>query len=151
MMTFGPDDPVHVAALGKGIVREVRNGGRYLVEVKGRSIVAAASQLTPIQPTKTSRRAKPSAAGVQGPAVVEAASGASPSLDLHGMTVHEGLDAFNAFLNTALLAGHAEVRIIHGRSGGKLKAAVHAQLKRMSSIRGFGLDPRNAGVTIVRL
>ena len=37
-MTFDPGDPVHVAALGTGIVREARTGGRYLVETKGRSI-----------------------------------------------------------------------------------------------------------------
>ena len=45
-MTFAPGDPVHVAALGKGIVREVRNAGRYLVELRGRSVVVAGSQLT---------------------------------------------------------------------------------------------------------
>ena len=84
------------------------------------------------------------------PPVVEPAT-RSPSLDLHGTTVDEGLDALGAFLNTALLDGNAEVRIIHGRSGGRLKAAVHARLKRMPSIRSFGLDPRNPGVTIVRL
>ena len=32
-MAFAPGDEVHVAALGKGVVREVRNGGRYLVEL----------------------------------------------------------------------------------------------------------------------
>jgi DNA mismatch repair protein MutS2 len=149
-MTFGPGDPVHVAALGKGVVREVRNAGRYLVEIKGRSMVVAGTQLAPAEPARTPRRAKPSAAD-KGPAVVEPTATTSPSLDLHGTTVHEGLDALDAFLNTALLAGHAEVRIIHGRSGGRLKAAVHARLKLMSSIRGFRLDPHNPGVTIVRL
>jgi DNA mismatch repair protein MutS2 len=149
-MTFGPGDPVHVAALGKAIVREVRNGGRYLVEIKGRSMVVAGNQLTPSESARTPRRAKPSVADTQGPPVVEPTT-ASPSLDLHGRTVQDGLDALSAFLNTALLAGDAEVRVIHGRSGGKLKAAVHARLKLMPSIRGFGLDPRNPGVTIVRL
>src|SRR5215211_6052833 len=51
-MTFAPGDEVHVAALGKGVVREVRNGGRYLVELKGRSIVAAQAQLTAVSPRK---------------------------------------------------------------------------------------------------
>jgi DNA mismatch repair protein MutS2 len=53
------------------------------------------------------------------------------------------------FLNSALLAGSSEVRIIHGRSGGKIKAALHALLKGMPSIRSVRVDPRNAGVTIV--
>ncbi len=149
-MTFGPGDPVHVRALGKGIVREARNGGRYLVEIKGRSIVVAGTELAPSEPARPPRRAKPSVADTLAPPVVEPAT-RSPSLDLHGTTVDEGLDALGAFLNTALLDGNAEVRIIHGRSGGRLKAAVHARLKRMASIRSFGLDPRNPGVTIVRL
>lgn len=150
-MTFRPGDLVHVAALGKGIVREVRNGGRYLVEIKGHSMVLAGHQLAPAESPRTPRRAKPAVGDTQEPAAVEPTATASPSLDLHGRTVDEGLDALNEFLNTALLAGKGEVRIIHGRSGGKLKAAVHARLKLMPSIRSFGLDPRNPGVTIVRL
>ena len=150
VMTFGPGDPVHVRALGKGIVREARNGGRYLVEIKGRSIVVAGTELASFEAARPTRRAKPSVADPQAPAVAKPAT-RPPSLDLHGTTVDEGLDALGAFLNTALLDGNAEVRIIHGRSGGRLKAAVHARLKELASIRSFGLDPRNPGVTIVRL
>ena len=73
------------------------------------------------------------------------------SLDLHGLTVEESTEVVAGFLNDAMLAGAAEARIIHGRSGGRLKSSLHAQLKRIASIRGYALDPRNAGVTIVRL
>jgi hypothetical protein len=44
-MAYAPGDRVHVAVFGKGIVREVRNGG-ILVEVKGRAMVVAGGQLT---------------------------------------------------------------------------------------------------------
>jgi len=43
------------------------------------------------------------------------------------------------------------VRIIHGRSGGRLKHAVHARLRVCPSVRGFHVDRRNEGVTIVNL
>lgn len=148
-MTFAPGDAVHVAALGKGIVREVRNAGRYLVDLRGRSLVVAGSQLTPVDSARTPRRATPSVADTQEPAADEATT-ASPSLDLHGKTVDEAVEALSAFLSTALIDGHAKVRIIHGRSGGKLRAAVHTRLKRVPSVRSFRLDPRNPGVTIVR-
>lgn len=149
IMPFVPGDLVHVAALGKGTIREVRNGDRYLVEVKGRSLVATGGQLTPREESRRKpARARFESAGRS--AQDDEASGSEPaSLDLHGNTVVEALDAVSAFLNTALLAGSSEVRIIHGRSGGKIRAALHAQLKRMRSIRGFRVDPRNAGVTIV--
>jgi DNA mismatch repair protein MutS2 len=149
-MTFAPGDEVHVAALGKGVVREVRNGGRYLVELKGRSIVATEAQLSTVSP----RKREPSPAAHASETTTPDSpirSYASTSLDLHGMTVEEAVAALDGFLNDALLAGHAEVRVIHGRSGGRLKAAVHARLKQLCVVRAIRLDPGNAGVTIVAL
>lgn len=144
-MPFAPGDHVHVALFGKGVVREARNGGRYLVDVKGNAMVVAASQLAPAEPP---RRAKgPQAA----PEVSPDGPAAPASIDLHGLTVPEAESAVDAFLNQALLAGHAEVRIIHGISGGRVKAAVHARLRRMPPVRGFRVDPANAGVTRVTL
>jgi dsDNA-specific endonuclease/ATPase MutS2 len=150
-MTFAPGDQVQVASLGKGTVRDVRNGGRYLVDVKGRSIVVAGSQLELVPATRRSSQFRKSVA-VSDSSVgdeVPAAPGRELSLDLHGKTVQEALDALDEFLNAALLAGAAGVRVIHGRSGGRVKAAVHDRLKRIESVRAFRLDERNAGVTIV--
>ena len=67
------------------------------------------------------------------------------------MTTDEATAAVADFLNEALLASLDEVRIVHGRSGGRLKAAVHATLRELSSVRSFRIDPRNAAVTIVTL
>ena len=145
-MTFAPGDRVHVAALGTGTVREVRNGGRYLVELKGRSIVASAAQLTAV--SKVRKRAgnldEPTATVPDLPT----RSHVPPSLDLHGMTIDEAIAALDSWLNDALLAGHAEVRVIHGRSGGRLKSAVHARLRQLPVVRAFRVDPANSGVTI---
>lgn len=150
-MTFAPGDEVHVAALGKGVVREVRNGARYLVELKGRSIVAAEGQLTAFSRRKRPNTRGSSSAQTSVPGSSGTASHAATSLDLHGMTVEEAVAALDMLLNDALLAGHADVRVIHGRSGGRLKAAVHARLKQLPVVRAFRLDPANAGVTIVTL
>jgi len=145
-MPFSPGDPVHVAALGKGIVREVRNEHRYLIELKARSVVVAEDQLTAIRQTKrSSTHASTTAPDTPTRGHVPT------SLDLHGMTVEEAVAALDAFLSDALLAGHAEVRVIHGRSGGRVKAAAHARLKRVSAVRAFRVDPANPGVTIVSL
>lgn len=143
-MPFVPGDHVHVAVLGKGIVREVRNGERYLVEVKGRSIVTTADRLTQHDPPRKAAKAARAA-----PRHDDAPQGEAPSLDLHGQTVAEAIESLHSFINSALLAGSAEARIIHGRSGGKIRSAVHMQLKGMRAIRRFLVDPRNAGVTIV--
>ncbi len=129
-------------------MREVRNGGRYLVEIGGRSIVTTIDQLTPQEAARKSARTKRSEVSAT---VSRRMEETSSSLDLHGNTVDEALDLVSRFLNAAFLDGNSEVQIIHGRSGGKLKSALHAELKRMPSIRGYAIDPRNPGVTIVKL
>lgn len=134
-----------MAGVGKGVVREIRNGGRVLVEVGGRSIVTSASQLTP----REAEKKRVTAPRRSGPPEIR--TGVAPALDLHGNTVDEAVERVQRFLNDALLAGHAEVQIIHGRSGGRLKSALHSMLKSVPSIRGFAVDPHNEGVTVVRL
>ncbi len=76
-------------------------------------------------------------------------SHAATSIDLHGLTTDEAVAALDAFLSDALFGGSAAVRVIHGRSGGRLKAAVHARLRLVAAVRSFGVDPSNPGVTLV--
>ena len=146
-MPYAPGEHVLVQSLGKGIVREVRRG-RYLVEIKGRALLVEEPQLSPLAKV----RPKPAAGCADAPLDrLHPPIHAPASLDLHGLTTADAEGALAAFLNDAILAGHAEVRVIHGRSGGRLKAAVHARLRGLPSVRGFRLDPHNPGVTIVLL
>lgn len=131
-------------------MREVRNGGRYLIQLKGHSVVAAEDQIAAASERK-GRGTRADASHATEPGSSSTRSHASTSLDLHGMTVEDAIVALDAFLNDALLAGHATVQVIHGKSGGRLKAAVHARLKQLSVVRAFRLDPANAGITIVTL
>lgn len=145
-MAFRPGDQVHVAGFGKGEVREVRNGGRCLVDVKGRAMLVEAGQLTLAEQTKRPpSRTAPSPDTPEFPTRAHAPA----TLDLHGFTAADAVPALDQFLDDAILAGLSEVRVIHGRSGGKLKAAVHRRLRLLSSVRSFHLDPANAGVTVV--
>jgi DNA mismatch repair protein MutS2 len=147
MDTYAPGDRVHVAALGTGVVREVRNGGRYLIELKGRSVLVAGEQLERVPDRKVGTRRPQPVTGESTDRAVDS----TLSLDLHGRTAAEAVEILDGFLNDALLAGASGLRIIHGRSGGAVKAAVHARLRQLPSLRGFRLDPRNPGVTLVQL
>ncbi len=144
MGTFLPGDRVHVLTLGTGVVRQVRSRGWYVVELKGRTVVVAGATL---EPAPAPRRNKGVAAAPQDPH--EAPAPATPSLDLHGRTAAEALEALDGFLNDALLAGAVDARVIHGRSGGTLRATVHARLAQLPAVSRFRLDPRNPGVTLV--
>jgi len=151
-MPFTPGDHVHIAALGKGIVRDVRNRGRYVVELKGRTMVVGESQLTAVEAVRAAKRAKqPKKSDEPAASHPLERTHAASSIDLHGMTTDEAVHALDEFLNDAILASLDEVHIVHGRSGGRLKAAIHARLKQLRPVRAFRMDPRNPGVTIVTL
>ena len=145
-----PGDAVQTP-FGKGIIREVRNHGRLLVDVQGRALELGEGDVSALGATsKTARRGR--AARVPERSPVAGRSGGPPAeLDLHGLTVGEAVARAEQALNDALLADAAELRLIHGRSGGRIRAALHQRLREMPSIRGFHLDPANGGVTIVRL
>lgn len=148
---------------GKGVVRDVRNNGRVLVEVQGRTILMDARTLTPLAAAMPSRRRAPAREGRDSPEGAGASAvGASQgrrvaqahgvrALDLHGLTVEEALVRVGQVLDGAMRDDVEELRVIHGRSGGRLRAALHRHLSAIPSVRAFALDPRNEGVTIVRL
>ncbi len=63
--------------------------------------------------------------------------GASPEVDLRGMTADEALSALDLFLDNAVLGRLNEVRIIHGKGTGAVRRAVREHLKRSRYVKGF--------------
>jgi DNA mismatch repair protein MutS2 len=132
--------------LGKGTIQEVRNNGDLLVAIRQRTVVFAANAVSPL--ATPSRTAAPA---IGTTADDDRDPGVTPEIDLHGLTVEEALIRIDETLNAALLAGGRQIRFIHGRSGGRLRGALHQRLRAVGAIKSFRLDPRNAGVTIVTL
>jgi DNA mismatch repair protein MutS2 len=148
-MPYAVGDQVHLAGIGTGVVREVRKGGRYAVVVKSTTVVVTAAQLAPAEPQKRRRPTRETTP--QPTAARPLRAHVASSIDLHGRTALEAEAAIDEFVNEALLGGLATVRVIHGRSGGRVKQAVHARLGQLSSVRAFRVDPTNPGVTIIEL
>ena len=135
--------------LGRGIVRQLRGRGRVLVEVNGRAVELDERALTPVDPP-SGRIRKKRVPAPEVPAGPPAGGGeAFPDVDLHGLTVEEAMSRVDRVLNDALLSDAHELRLIHGRSGGRIRGALHRRLAAIPTVRAFRLDPRNAGVTIV--
>ena len=148
---FAAGDTVQTR-LGKGVVREILNGDRLTVDVQGRALVVTESEISALDPPR--KRSRPPRASARGTARIDSNREAHAQLaeiDLHGLTVQEALDRVQEALSQALLADLGELRIIHGRSGGRIRAAVQRRLRDTRGVRNFGLDPRNDGVTIVKL
>lgn len=76
----------------------------------------------------------------------------SPEVNLIGMTVDEAIPVLDKYLDDAYLAHLPQVRVVHGRGTGALKAGVHRHLKKLSYVKEFRLGEfgeGDTGVTIV--
>jgi DNA mismatch repair protein MutS2 len=156
VMPFAVGSAVAVVSLRKhGRVLEVLPGGRYRVAVGGLTVVCPEGQLETVSHSKKQQRREREAparqAGTMTPPPEADAGDTSrfQSIDLHGMTVPEALAALPAFLDRAIRAGLTRVEIIHGISGGRLRAAVRGYLAGMPAVMCAAPDDRNPGVTIV--
>jgi len=80
--------------------------------------------------------------------------GASPEVDLRGMTGDEAVAALDRFLDQAAMGHLQEVRIIHGKGTGVVRRAVREHLKRSTYVKTFRpgrFGEGEDGVTIAEL
>ncbi len=76
----------------------------------------------------------------------------SPEINLIGMTTDEAVPMLDKYLDDAYLAHLPQVRVVHGRGTGALRAAVHKKLKKLKYVKEFRLGEfgeGDTGVTIV--
>jgi dsDNA-specific endonuclease/ATPase MutS2 len=171
LMPFAIDTDVVVKSLGKtGRVTEAGRGGRYRVRVGGVLMLCREEDLSQATAGDRGRKRRKRAAVAEGDNRAETLSHAAsasqrrahddlaPSaadhrrlgaLDLHGYTVEEAVSKVEDRLDLALRAGLEGVDIIHGRSSGRIKVAVHRLLRELSAVRHFELSRDNPGVTRV--
>jgi dsDNA-specific endonuclease/ATPase MutS2 len=150
MATLVPGDTVRTP-LGKGVVQEVRHHGRLVVLIGNRSVVVDARDASVSdRPSASKRRPAPTGEPVS-PGDDRGRRGAAADVDLHGLIVADALERVVSAVDAAIRAGHGRLRVIHGRSGGRLRGALHRQLRELPSVRAFRLDPGNDGATIVEL
>jgi DNA mismatch repair protein MutS2 len=75
-------------------------------------------------------------------------------LKLVGQRVDPALESLDRFLDAAVLAGHEEVRIVHGHGTGRLRQAVRDLLRQHAHVLGQRSGQREEGgdgVTVVTL
>ena len=80
--------------------------------------------------------------------------GASPEVDLRGMTTDEAEMTLSQFLDRAIMGNLTQVTVIHGKGTGAVRKAVHTYLKRCKGVASFRLGRYGEGedgVTIVAL
>lgn len=78
----------------------------------------------------------------------------NPALDVRGKRVEEVIPLLEQFLDTALLLGHGELRILHGKGEGILRKVIREQLSRVRQVATFHdehVERGGDGVTVVVL
>lgn len=79
-------------------------------------------------------------------------SSISTEINLLGMTVDEAIAHLDKYLDDAYIAHLQQVRVVHGKGTGALRAGIHKHLKKLKNVKEFRLaeyGEGDAGVTIV--
>ncbi|HEY3430008.1 MAG TPA: Smr/MutS family protein, partial [Cyclobacteriaceae bacterium] len=74
------------------------------------------------------------------------------TLDVRGKRVDEVGPLLEQFIDDAILLGHGEVKVLHGKGEGVLRKVVREQLKRYKQIASFGdehVERGGDGITVV--
>lgn len=145
------------------LVTALRKNGT-VVEVKGKDVLVSIGAMKMIVPLKQCLLVKdaPKAAPVRSAYKANAAHAmftaktaeAEQEVDLRGMTTDEAIPYVDKAIDDALLAGITQVRIIHGKGTGALRAGLQEYLKSHRSVASYALASLSmggAGVTVITL
>jgi DNA mismatch repair protein MutS2 len=147
--TFTPGDRVRLLDGGlKGVVAEVRDD-RAVIDISGIRMKVHVADLELVNQVDTARDASAGSAlwkTPEGPVQTE--------VDLRGLRVDEVDQALLRSIDEAILGDLTELRIIHGKGTGAVRARVTTLLEddgRVSAFRVGGRTEGGAGVTVARL
>lgn len=145
-----PGDAVVIRSIGEGEVLEV-NKNNVLVKSGMLKTRVKMSDLRLIKKKVPPKQSKPS---LLYRTSSKADSDISTEIDLRGKTVDEALHDLSLFIDKCVLLNLHEIRIIHGKGTGALRAAVQNDLRHHPNIADFRLGVYGEGengVTIAHL
>lgn len=143
-------DAVVIRSIGEGEVLEV-NKNNVLVKSGMLKTRVKMSDLRLIKKKEPPKQSKPS---LLYRTSSKADSDISTEIDLRGKTVDEALHDLSLFIDKCVLLNLHEIRIIHGKGTGALRAAVQEDLRRHPNIADYRLGVYGEGengVTIAHL
>jgi DNA mismatch repair protein MutS2 len=136
---------------GSGVVISVK-GKTAIVqfgELKSHVAVDRLQKVTASAEKETSARLK--AIGIN---IHEKQANFNSTLDIRGKRVDEVIPLLDQFVDTAILLGHGELRILHGKGEGVLRKVVRDHLRRykeVASVSDEHVDRGGDGITIIVL
>ncbi len=142
-----------------GLVGKVVEGpdrkGQFILQSGAMKISVKASGLQIPVPDTTGRKKAGRPRAKAGKSIsMDRKMSMSSEIKLLGQTVEEALSNLDKFIDDAVLGGFAEIRIVHGKGTGALRAAVQQSLKKDKRIKSFRLGnygEGDSGVTLAEL
>jgi DNA mismatch repair protein MutS2 len=142
---LAPGDPVESDVGVRGTIAAVRGDEAEVVGAAGQRVRIPLARLRPSRERAPEERAAP---------VVQVRAAArgdvSDQLDVRGRAGHEAREQVRRLVDDASLAGLREVRVVHGRGTGALRAAVREELQRHPLVERSEPDADD-GATIAHL
>jgi DNA mismatch repair protein MutS2 len=143
--TLAEGDPVEAPDVGvRGTIASIRGADAEVIGAAGQRVRIPLARLRPSRERVPEDRT---------PAVqvrTSARSDVSDQLDVRGLAGQEAREQVRRLVDEAALAGLHEVRIVHGRGTGALRAAVREELGRHPLVEGHAADADD-GATVVTL
>ena len=149
---------VFVTTLGKnGTIIDV-NGNDVTVQVgilkmnvPAKKCLVTKAQPVSAEPESTKKRKK---AGYSHQMFVAKSSSAKQEIDLRGMTLNEAIPIVDKAIDDAMLAGISQLRLIHGKGTGALRAGLTAYLQNNRFVKKLemaSLETGGSGATVIDL
>ena len=143
-------DTVELVRFGtRASVLAINKDGSYLLQAGIMKVTAQPDEVYLIEETKQQTKKI-----IERSQRAFRSAGASTELDLRGMSADEAIATLDIFLDNAMMANLASVRIIHGKGTGVLRKAVQDELKRNRCVKRYRLGVYGEGedgVTIAEL
>ena len=149
---------VFVTTLGKnGTIIDV-NGNDVTVQVgilkmnvPAKKCLVTKAQPVSTEPESSKKRKK---AGYSHQMFVAKSSTAKQEVDLRGMTLNEAIPVVDKAIDDAMLAGISQLRLIHGKGTGALRAGLTAYLQNNRFVKKLemaSLETGGSGATVIDL
>lgn len=149
---------VFVTSLGKNGTIIAVNGNDVTVQVgilkmnvPAKKCLVTKAQPVSAEPESTKKRKK---AGYSHQMFVAKSSSAKQEVDLRGMTLNEAIPVVDKAIDDALLAGISQLRLIHGKGTGALRAGLTAYLESNRFVKKLelaSLETGGSGATVIDL
>jgi len=136
---------------GSGVVIAVKDKSASVQFGELKSLIQVSKLEKVTASAEKEASARPRSSGIN---LYEKQAHFNPTLDVRGKRVEEVVPLLDQFLDTALLLGHGELRIIHGKGEGILRKVIREQLARVREVATFHdehVERGGDGITIVVL